>query len=132
MEARTVVETDFIELLARLISDGNEENPRERSGSDLKCSQPIFGRWIEDCDFPFLMETLALPDSVFKEEFPGILLTQEDRKIFAQTLEAHCTECARCHAKRTEDIEWKSRVEKAFAENKQLIGAVLSKAAGKP
>ena len=86
------------------ISEIAGANTKRRTGSDLQCSQPILGKWINDCDFPFLMETLALPDSVFHQEFPGIRLTHRERKIFANTLKAHCKECARCGAKRAEDV----------------------------
>jgi hypothetical protein len=133
METRVAVEADFIQLLARLISESDDDDPPiERTGKDLTCSQPALGRWIDDCDFPFLMDTLALSDRIFAREFPGIRLSQEEREAFAKVLETHCQECARCHAKQAEDIEWKSRVEKAFAENKQGVGELLVKAAGKP
>lgn len=133
METRVAPETDFIELLARLISnsDGGEP-PIERTGKDLTCSQPILGRWIDDCDVPFLFETLALPDAVFTQEFPGIQLSQRDRETFAKTLDTHCSECARCGTKKAEDIQWKLRVDKAFVENKQIIGRFLAATSWKP
>ncbi len=126
MITRVAVETGFIELLTRLIaeSDGGDP-PIQRTGKDLTCSEPTLGKWLDDCDFPFLMETLALPDDVFCQQFPGIRLSQEDRKAFAGLLEKHSTECARCHAQKTEAIEWAMRVDKAFAENKQTIGDLL-------
>jgi hypothetical protein len=133
METRVAMEADFIQLLARLISESDDNDPPfKRTGKDLTCSQPLLGRWIDRCDVPFLMDTLALSDHVFGQEFPGIPLSQEDRQAFAKTLENHCRECAPCHAKKAEDIAWKLRIEKAFAENKQAIGDALTKAAGKP
>ena len=133
METRVALETDFIQLLARLISeDHGDDPPIERTGKDLICSQPILGKWVDECDFPFLIETLALPDHVFTEEFPGLQLSRQDRQTFAQILETHCKECARCHAKQAEDIEWKLRVEKAFAKNKRSIASALARAVGKP
>jgi hypothetical protein len=133
METRVAPETDFIELLARLISNSDDSGPPiERTGKDLTCSQPILGRWIDDCDVPFLFDTLALPDHVFKQEFPGIKLSQKDRETFAKTLDTHCTECARCNSKRVEDIEWKRRVDEAFVENKQIIGRFLAANGWKP
>jgi hypothetical protein len=133
METRVALEADFIELLARLMSETDEgEPPFERTGRDLPCSQPGLGRWIDDCDVPFLLETLALPDDVFAREFPGIKLSQRDREAFARTLDTHCTECAHCGAKNAEDIAWKLRVDKAFVENKQAIGHFLTGATRKP
>lgn len=127
METRVALETDFIQLLTRLISESDDGDPPiERTGRDLTCSQPDLGRWFDDCDVPFLFETLALPDLVFQEEFPGIKLSKLDREAFTKTLDTHCTECARCNAKKAEDIEWKMRVDKAFVENKQAIGQFLA------
>lgn len=133
METRVAPETtDLIELLAQLISESSDGGPPiERSGKDLTCSQPILGRFIEDCDVPFLFETLALPDHVFDQEFPGIKLSKKDREAFAQTLDSHCGECARCNSKRVADIELKLRVDKAFVENKQAIGYFLAATRGK-
>ena len=126
---KTIVapEADFIQLLARLISESDDGDPPiERTGKDLSCSQPALGQWIDDCDVPFLLETLALPDEVFSQEFPGIPLSRRDREAFAKTLMTHCTECARCNAKKAEDIEWKLRVDKTIVENKQAIGHFLT------
>jgi hypothetical protein len=126
METRVAVKTDFIELLTRLISESDDGDPPiQRTGRDLTCSQPNLGKWFDDCDFPFLMETLALSDDVFRQQFPGIKLSQDERQAFGGILETHCTECASCHAQKVESIEWASRIEKAFAENKEAIGDLL-------
>jgi hypothetical protein len=126
-------QTDFIQLLSSLISESDDgEPPIERTGKDLTCSQPIIGRWIDDCDVPFLFDTLSLPDDVFNQEFPGIKLFKRDRETFARILETHCTECARCNAKRVEDLEWKMRVDKALVENKQAIGHFFAAKRWKP
>jgi hypothetical protein len=133
METRVVVEADFIHLLARLISESDDNDPPiKETGKDLTCSQPLLGRWIEGCDVPFLMETLALSDYVFGKEFPEIPLSQDARQAFAKTLEDHCRECAPCHAKQAEDLGWELRVDKAIAKNKRAIANALTKAAGKP
>lgn len=126
METRVALETDFIQLLARLICENDGDPPNQRTGKDLTCSQPVYGRWIDDCDVPFLMETLALPEEVFDQEFPGIKLSQRDRESFAKTLDNHCAECARCNSKKAEDALWKRRVEKAFVENKEAIADFLA------
>ena len=128
----TVVENNIIELLARIVAQVDDKDPKRPTGSDLPCSQPIIGRWISGCDFPFLMETLALPDSVFKQEFPGIQVTQQERTVIANLLRKHCMECAHCGAKQAEDDDWKTRVEKAFAEHKDLVAQVLTRATLKP
>ena len=133
MKTRVALETDFDRLLARLLGESDDNDPPfQRTGKDLSCSQPLIGRWIDDCDFPFLMDTLALPDDVFSQEFPGILLSHEEREAFARLLKTHCTECARCNAKQAEDIAWKVRVDKVIAKHKHTIGAILADETHKP
>jgi hypothetical protein len=133
MNTKVALETDFIQLLARLISEGDDNDPPiPRTGKNLMCSQPVLGRWFDDCDFPFLMETLALPDHVFSLEYPEIHLSLEERQAFASALQTHSRECAHCHAAKTEDIEWKQRVDKAFDKNKRLIGALLIDSVDEP
>ncbi len=127
MNTRVALEADFIQLLARLISENDDGDPPFKgTGKNLTCSQPVLGRWIDDCDFSFLMETLALPEHVFNHEFPEIPLSLEDRQAFASVLEAHSRECAHCHAKKTEDIQWKQRVDEVIGKNKRMIGAWLT------
>ena len=84
----------------------------------VTCSAPVLGRWINDCDFSFVMEILVLSDRVFKQEFPGIKLSEEERKLFARELDAHSKACARCGAKRAADEAYKERAEKVLASNK--------------
>jgi hypothetical protein len=133
METTVAVEADFIQLLARLISETDDGAPPfRRTGNDLTCSLPALGKWVERCDYPFLMDTLALSDNVFGQEFPGIPLSQKDRAAFAKTLDRHCTECAHCHAKKTEDMAWKARVDKAITKNKKAIGDALARTVSKP
>ena len=126
METRVAPETDFIELLARLICESDNNTPIRRAGNDLPCSEPYVGRWVQDCDFPFLMDILALPDKVFVREFPGIALSQKEREAFANTLEKHCSDCARCNAKQAEDIAWMLRVDEAIVDNWEAIGEALA------
>lgn len=130
------VEKDLITLLSRLILEKDEDAPSRLSEQedylkDLKCADPALGKWISDCDFPFLIETLALDAATFSEEFPDAQLTAEERKEFANALEAHCETCEFCHSKRAHDLEWQSDVNRAFAENKEAIGKTIASAAGK-
>jgi hypothetical protein len=77
--------------------------PGRLKDGELTCSQPVVGRWINDCDYPFLTETLALTNDVFKQEFRGIQLSHEERKMLATILDKHTRECARCGSRRAED-----------------------------
>ena len=83
--------------------------PGRLKASELTCSQPIVGRWINDCDYSFLTETLALTNDAFKQEFREIQLSHEERKMLATILDDHTRECARCGSKRAEDDEGASR-----------------------
>jgi hypothetical protein len=132
MNTKVALGVDFLQLLTLLISESNDGDPPFNSiGKRLKCSQPVLGQWIDECNFPFLMETLALSDQIFSCEFPTIPLSLKDRQAFAKVLQAHSQECAHCNAKKTEDIEWKERVGKAINKNKQMVGAWLIDAVDK-
>jgi hypothetical protein len=92
---------------------------RQPNTNNLTCSAPVLGKWINDCDFPFIIETLLLSDHVFKREFPGIQLSEEERKLFASELDAHSKACARCGANRAEDEAWKECSRRALADRGQ-------------
>jgi hypothetical protein len=130
------METEFFTLMASLLLEKDNDTPfrlseQEDALKSLECSKPELGRWVRDCDFPFLMETLMLEESVFAQEFPGAKLTFEDRKELSNALELHCETCNYCHRKRAYDLEWQSRVSKVFAENKQTIGQAIARARSK-
>lgn len=129
-------ETSLFELLTKSIKERDEDAPMrpaelENELRALQCSDPeSLGKWIAANDFPFLIETLTLDDSVFALEFPGIGLTLEERKKLASALEDHCERCPRCGLKRAYDLEWQARVDRALAENREIIVATLARGAG--
>ena len=90
----------------------DELSLKPRITNNLTCSAPVLGKWINNCDFPYVMETLLLSDRIFKQEFPGIQLSEEERKLFARELDEHSKACARCWAKRAEDEMRKERTGK--------------------
>lgn len=97
------------EVRLRIIPGRRIANRNTFTCNELTCSQPIVGRWINDCDYSFLTETLALTNDVFKQEFRGIQLSHEERKMLATILDRHTRECARCGSKRAEDDEGANR-----------------------
>jgi hypothetical protein len=130
------MEKELIALLSGSIIEREDDTPsrlstQEDALKDSKCIEPRLGRWIDSCDFPFLIETLALDDTVFSQEFPNVKLEAAERKRFANDLEAHCEVCTHCHLKRAYDLEWQSRVKRAFADNKQAAGEIITRAIGK-
>ncbi len=127
---------DLFALLYRCISERDEETPRRlaEQADELRgreCARPELGRWVDANDFPFLIETLMLSDAVFAEEYPGVRLSAEERKSLASALEEHCEICARCGLKRAYDLEWQGRVSRAFADNREAVGEVITRAIGK-
>lgn len=96
----------------------------------LKCDDPELGQWIA-CDYPFVIETLRLNDTIFSEEFPGVQLSAAERKSFADAIESHAEACDRCRAKRFADVDWQSSIDSAMTENKEALGKAIARAAGK-
>ena len=130
-------QTDLFELISRFIRQRDEDTPfrlaeQEEELKRLKCTDPELGKWLDKGgDFPFLIETLMLNDAVFSEEYPGVKLGFEERKRLAAALEEHCEICGRCGLRRAYDLEWKSRVDRAMAENKEVFAQAIARAVGK-
>ncbi len=129
-------EKDLIAFLSGLIIEKDADVPHRLEDQDaalreLKCTNPAVGSWIDACDFPFLIETLLLSVAVFSQEFPNVKLTAEERREFANALEAHCESCAHCHLKRAYDIELQARVRKVFVENRQAFAKAIGSTAGR-
>jgi hypothetical protein len=136
MYKNKTTEVGLIALLSGLIHERDNDTPFQSSEQDdalkgLTCSEPRLGRRIEGCDFPFLIETLKLDDQVFAKEFPGVTMTAAERRDLKNALEEHCESCPRCRRKRASDLEWQARVHKAIADNKQLVGEAIARAAGR-
>ena len=103
----------------------------EKTLKSLKCDDPELGQWIMACDYPFMIETLRLNDSIFREEFPEVRLSVAERKGFADAVESHAESCERCRAKRLADVDWQSTIDSALTENKEALGKAIAQAAGK-
>jgi hypothetical protein len=136
MNTQKTMDTNLVELLSKLILENDDDTSfrfqaQEEALSELKCSQPSLGEWIDRCDYSFLMDTLKLDDVVFAEEFPDLRLPIAERERFAEALSGHCEICTRCFRKRAYDLQWESCVDTALTRNKKAIGRVLGHAAGK-
>jgi hypothetical protein len=130
------METNLLALLSTIIIEKDSDAPfrlneQQSSLAEKECSKPELGKWIDRCDFSFLIETLMLDHAVFSHEFPGVEFPAEERKALAQALESHCDTCVHCHLKRSYDLEWQARVDRAINDNKDSIGKVIARAAGK-
>lgn len=137
MDKNMITEVSLIALLSGLIHESDKDTPfqsgeRGDALNGLTCSEPRrLGRWIESCDFPFLIETLMLDDHVFAKEFPCVTMTAAGRRDLANALEEHCETCPRCGWKRAADLEWQARVNRAVTENKRLIGEAIARTLGR-
>lgn len=130
MDRRKDMETDLITLLSRIVLEKDDDTPNRFAAQadalkENPCTNLEYGRFVDACDFPLLMETLMLDDEVFSREFPGVQMTVDERKAFADALELHCEKCPHCNLKRAYDSDWQARIKKALAENKQIIGKAL-------
>lgn len=123
-------EKDLRAFLTKLIQIHTGAAARIRDPSP-DCSQAALGRWIDNCDFAFLIDTLGLSDAVFAHEFPEVPLSLAERKELANALEAHCETCEHCRPKRATDLAWKSRMDRVFAEDNEIIRKVLAHAISK-
>ena len=127
---------NLLTLLSTLIVQKDEDaafrlKEQQIKLSETVCTKPDLGKWIDQCDFPFLIETLMLDHTIFVKEFPGIEFPEKERKAFARSLEAHCEDCAHCFLKRSYDLEWQSRVDTALNENRTAIGKALTQHTGR-
>jgi hypothetical protein len=83
---------------------------------DLKCTNPIIGKWIDSYDVEYLFSALELDDKDFAEHFPPLAhLKQSDREKMIMVFTHHMEhQCAHCSLKRGFDAEFSSRVERSF------------------
>jgi hypothetical protein len=136
MMTRNNMQKDLFALLPKLIVESDDDTrfrfqAQQEALDELRCTQPPLGEWIDRCDYSFLMNTLSLSDRLFAKEFPGVQLSVEERKQFAEELSRHCDDCARCHLKKMYDLQWESCVDRAIAENREEIGKAIGYAVGK-
>lgn len=129
-----------LDKLANLVAEivlRNDDEPKKRLNDqdealrENECVNPEIGRWVDACDFPFMIETLMLNDKIFQSEFPEIGLSADERKELVSRIEEHCEVCTHCSLKRGYDIEWELRIERAFNENPQDLLKVMVHSNGK-
>ncbi len=125
------MQKDLFALMPKLLAETDDDTgfrlqAQQEALDELRCTQPTLGEWIDRCDYSFLMDTLNLSDRIFAKEFPGVRLSVEERKQFAEELSRHCEDgCARCHLKKMYDLQWESCVDKAIAENREEIARAI-------
>jgi hypothetical protein len=122
------MESDFTDLLAKLIRQAEPDldcrlESQAQALSELKCTEPALGKWIEAHDTEYMLAAFELEDQDFSENFPGMAhFTKHDRKRIFQAFRHHLEACPRCQRKRSYDLEFDERVESVFRDKKdQLI-----------
>jgi len=115
--------SDFSDIIVDLVHEaepGLDERLEVQAEElrNLKCTNPLFGKWIDAYDVEYLLAAFALNDSDFAEHFPKMRhISQQDRIEIVKAFEAHIHNCAHCHRKRGYDIEMDARIEDAFREH---------------
>jgi len=121
------MESDFTDLLAEFIRHAEPDLDRRLESqaealTELKCTQPILGKWVDEHDTEYLLAAFALDDDDFAENFPRMAkYTQEDRKKIIDEFENHFNNCPRCHLKRGYDLEFNSRIEQVCRQNRAQL-----------
>ena len=116
---------DLSPLLARVIEKVTGALPDEMK-CDRRCSYPTLGRWIDHCDYAFLMTTLQLDDSVFEHVYPELQFAEEERRELADEFDAHCDDCEACGAKRAADLVLKDELDRAFANDRRGLRKAIA------
>src|SRR5439155_25540598 len=130
---RCAMGRDVTFKLAELMLKSDEDLPWRLDAEDadlqkIKCTDRDIGRWVDSCEVPFLLETLALSDEQFYQEFPTVQsLNSAHREIFARTIVSHCDSCPHCSLKVSRDLEWEGQIDRLLRENGHIIcGAVVA------
>lgn len=94
---------------------------------EMRCTNPIVGRWFENNVTNYLLAAFAMTDEDFAEEFPGISgLNRPQRQQILMTFESHLSTCQRCGLKRGFDHEFEARLTSACRQNSELILELLN------
>ena len=121
------MESSFMDLIVNLVRQGEPDldsrlESQSEALSDLECTNPALGRWIETYDIQYLLAAFALNDADFAEDFPKLAhLKQPEREKIIHAFEAHFDHCAHCHLKRGYDLELNSRIELACKQTKDHV-----------
>ena len=101
--------------------------------NDLKCTNPVLGRWIDEYDVEYLMSAFDLDDEEFSANFPAMAhLDQHDRTQIMDAFEKHFDQCPHCYLKRGYDLEMNARIERAYTTNNAAVTQHLQSAEPSP
>lgn len=94
--------------------------------SELQCTNPVLGRWIDEYDVDYLMAAFSLDNDEFSSNFPAMgHLNQHDRSQIIEAFESHFDQCPHCYLKRGYDAEMNARIERAYQINNDAVAEHL-------
>jgi Rad3-related DNA helicase len=94
--------------------------------SELQCTNPVLGRWIDEYDVDYLMAAFSLDNDEFASNFPAMgHLNQHDRSQILEAFENHFDLCPHCYLKRGYDAEMNARIERAYQMNNSEVAEHL-------
>lgn len=101
--------------------------------NELKCTNPVLGRWIDEYDVEYLMAAFDLDDDEFASNFPAMAhLNQNDRSQIMNAFEQHFDQCPHCYLKRGYDMEMNARIERAYTTNNAAVAQHLQSSTAMP
>jgi hypothetical protein len=101
--------------------------------NELKCTNLVLGRWIDEYDVEYLMAAFDLDDDEFAANFPAMAhLNQNDRGQIMDAFEKHFDQCPHCYLKRGYDMEINARIERAYIDNNSTVAQQLQSAGSLP
>lgn len=125
------MKSDIADIIAELVRQTNPDVDSRiayhaEALSEVKCTRPLIGRWIDSCDVEYLLSALDLADEDFASRFPvASSVKASDRRRMAAAIESHLCECQHCALKRGYELELDGRIEQACIQNRDLLLQIL-------
>ena len=99
---------------------------QEEALREVECTNPAFGRWIDENDVKYLLSTFALGNNDFAAKFPTMAhISDQERQRVIAAIEAHCEQCPHCSLKRGYDLELDARVKRTGQQNNSALLQLL-------
>lgn len=125
------MKSDIADIIAELVRQNNPDVDsriayQAEALSEIKCTRPLIGRWIDSCDVEYLLSALDLADEDFASRFPASASVKApERRRMAAAIESHLCECQHCALKRGYELELDGRIEQECIQNRDLLLQIL-------
>lgn len=126
------MEYDFSEIIAAEVRQAEPAldarlEAQAKELSDLECTYPVIGKWLDEYGLAYLLAAFALNDEDFAESFPKLAhISRDDRKKIMETFEDHVSHrCLHCAKKDSYDTELNGRIERAIRSGHSDKGKVF-------